>query len=101
MQLSPGFLFRTITKANLVGSQYLEPSAAWARLTFCTSLVGDQISGKQLTMHSFRGGAVVSSALEGVRLREIMDHVGWKSSKIALHNITLRQVVNPAGQQRI
>ena len=25
---SPGFLFRTTTRANIVGSQYLEPSAA-------------------------------------------------------------------------
>ena len=71
----------------MVGSQYLEPSAAQARLRFYTS----QIFGKQLTMQSFRSGAAVSLALEGVSLHEIMDHVGWKTSKISLHYMKLRQ----------
>ena len=35
-------------------------------------------------------------ALAGVSLHEIMDHVGLKNSRIALHYITLKQVVNPA-----
>ena len=81
----------------MVGSQYLEPSAAQACLKFYTSLVEGQISGKQLTMNSFHSGAAVSLALEGVSLHEIMDHVGWKTSKTALHYIKLRRVVNPAG----
>lgn len=96
IHLSLGLLFRTTTRANMVGSQYLAPSAAQARLKFYTSLVGDHISGKQLTMHSRRSSTAVSLALEGVSLHEIMDHVGWKNSKTALHYIRLRQVVNPA-----
>ena len=32
-----------------------------------------------------------------VCLHEIMDHVGWKKSRSALHYIKLKQVVNPAG----
>ena len=48
-------------------------------------------------MISFRGGAVVSLAAEGVSLHEIMDHVGWKTRETAIHYIKLRQVVNPAG----
>ena len=47
-------------------------------------------------MISFRGGAVVSLAVEGVSLHEIMDHVGWKSRETAIHCRKLRQVVNPA-----
>ena len=39
----------------------------------------------------------MSLALEGVSLHEIMDHVGWRSDKTALHYIKLKQVVNPAG----
>ena len=54
------------------------------------------MSGDHFTMHGFRSGAAVSLALEGVRLHEIMDHVGWKSSKTALHYTKLKQVVNPA-----
>ena len=75
----------------------LEPTAAQARLRFYTSLLNGRLSGKQLTLHSFRSGAAVSMALEGISLHEIMDHVGWKSSKTALHYIKLKQVINPAG----
>lgn len=57
----------------------------------------DRIPSKQLTLHSFRSGAAVSLALVGVNLNEIMDDIGWKSSKTALHYIKLRQVVNPSG----
>ena len=39
----------------------------------------------------------MSFALEGVSLHEIMDHVGWKSSKTALHYNKFRQVVSPGG----
>ena len=39
----------------------------------------------------------MSLALEGVSLHEIMDHVGWKSSRSALHYIQIKQVVNLAG----
>ena len=40
-------------------------------------------------MISFRRGAVVSLALEGVSLHKIMDHVWWKSNKTALHYMKL------------
>ena len=59
-------------------------------------LVG-KLSSSHLTVHGFRSGAAVSLALRGVSLSEIMDHIGWKSSKTALHYIKLKQVVNPAG----
>ena len=36
-------------------------------------------------------------ALANVTLDQIMDHVGWKNSKTALHYIKLRQVLSPAG----
>lgn len=36
-------------------------------------------------------------ALADVALHDIMDHVGWRTSKTALHYIKLRQVLNPAG----
>ena len=39
----------------------------------------------------------MSLPLVGVSLYEIMDHVGWKSSKTASHYIKLKQVLNPAG----
>ena len=36
-------------------------------------------------------------ALADISLNQIMDHVGWKTSKTALHYIKLKQVMNPAG----
>lgn len=36
-------------------------------------------------------------ALADVPLIKIMDHVGWKGSKTALHYIKLKQVMNSAG----
>lgn len=97
INLAPGFLFRSITKANTISSCGLEPTAAQARLKFYYSQLSDRMSGKNLTLHGFRSGAAVSLALEGVSLHGIMDHIGWKSSKTALHYIKLRQVINPAG----
>ena len=39
----------------------------------------------------------ISLALAGVSLHEIMDYVGWKNSRTALHYNKLKQVVSPAG----
>ena len=36
-------------------------------------------------------------ALADISLDQIIDHVGWKSSKTVLHYIKLKQVVNTAG----
>lgn len=54
-------------------------------------------ANRRITLHGFRSGAAVSLALSGVSLHEIMDHIGWKSSKTALHYIKLGRVLNPAG----
>ena len=40
----------------------------------------------------------MSLALECVSHREIMDHVGWKTSKTALSYIKLRQVLSKGGR---
>ena len=39
----------------------------------------------------------MSLALEGVNLHKIMDHVGWRSIRMTLHYIKIKQDVNPAG----
>ena len=97
IMLAPGFLFRSVTNSNTVSPRCLESAAAQARLEVYTSLLSKHLSSDHFTTHGFRSGAAVSLALEGVSLHEIMDHVGWKSSKTALHYIKLKQVVNPAG----
>ena len=97
INLAPGFLFCSVTKSHTVSPNPLEPTAAQARLKLFSSALGSKLSNQHLTTHGFPSGAAVSLALEGISLHEIMDHVGWKNSKTALHYIKLRQVVNPAG----
>ena len=55
------------------------------------------MSSDHFTIHGFRSGAAVSLAPEGVSHHEIMDHVGWESSRSALHYIKLKQVIDLAG----
>ena len=74
---------------------------AQACLDGYTKKLAGQLSGNRFTMHGFRSGAAVSLALAGVDVRDIMDHVGWKSSKTALHYIKFKQVMNPAGPASI
>ena len=97
IRLSPGFLYRSVTKSNSVGPHCVESAAAQARLKIYTSSLSKKLSRDRFTLHGFRSGAAVSLALEGASLHEIMDHVAWKSSRTALHYIKLKQVVNPAG----
>lgn len=77
-------------------------SAIWSlrrlkRLSFYVSALVGKLSSSHLIVHGFGRGAAVSLALRSVSLSEIMDHIGWKSSKTALHYIKLKQVVNSAG----
>ena len=97
IKLCPGFLSRSVTKSCNISLEHLDSEAAQARLSVYTTALADQLSGDRYTLHGFRSGAAVSLALSGVSLHEIMDHVGWKNSSTALHYITLKQVVNPAG----
>ena len=81
IRLSPGFLFRSLTKSNLVGPHCLESATAQARLKIYTSILSYQLSSDHFTLHGFRSGAAVSLALEGASLHEIMDHVGGEVVK--------------------
>ena len=97
IDISTGFLFRSVSKEGLVSSNALKPPAAQARLNVYLKDLEGLLSNDHFTLHGFRSGAAVSMALANVSLDHIMDHVGWKSSKTALHYIKLQQVFNPAG----
>jgi len=92
-----GFLFRTVSKQGRITSRALEPAAAQARLDVYVKNLEGRLSNPFFTLHGFRSGAAVSLALADVSLDKIMDHVGWKSSRTALHYIKLKEVVNPEG----
>ena len=59
--------------------------------------LGPQWLAQRFTLHSFRGGAAVSLAVAEFLLHEIMDHIGWKTSKQAMHYIRVKAVLNSAG----
>ena len=75
----------------------LDSAAAQARLNQYVQETQQRLTGSRFTLHGFRSGAAISMALANVGLHDIMDHVGWRTSKTALHYIKLRQVLNPAG----
>ena len=86
-----------MTKTGKVSPQCFDLAAVQARLNVYSVSFSQQLTSERFTLDGFRSGAAVSLALAGVSLHDIMDHVGWKSSKTALPYIKLKQVVNPAG----
>ena len=75
----------------------LEPSAAQARLDLNVEQLKWSLLGVHFTLHGFQSGVAISMALADISLDQIMGHVGWKSSKTALHYIKFKQVLNTAG----
>ena len=64
--------------------------------TYVSQLHG-KLSGSHFTLHRFCSGAAISMGLVDVSFHEIMGHVGWRSSRTALHYIKIKQDLNPAG----
>lgn len=97
IDISRGFLFRAVTKSGSVSPRALEPMAVQARLDRYIEEIRGTLSAERFTLHGFRSGAAISMALLDISLDNIMDHVGWKSRKTALHYIKLNRVMNPEG----
>lgn len=95
--VSRGFLFKALTKEGKVSRDPFSAAAARMRLKEYCRVLSSEGSEQQFTLHSFRSGAAVSLALLDVPIHDIMDHIGWKSSRQAIHYLKMRQVVNPAG----
>lgn len=88
---------RSVSKHGNITCIALEPSAAQARLDLYVEQLNESLSSGRFALHEFRSGEAISMALVDISLDQIMGHVGWKSSKTALHYIKLKQVVNIAG----
>ena len=97
IKLAPGYVFPSVSKSGTISSAPMESAAAQARLNQYVTETRPRLSGTRFNLHGFRSGAAVSMALAEVELHDIMDHVGWRTSKTALHYIKLKQVLNPAG----
>lgn len=53
------------------------------------------------TLHRFRSGSTIISALSGSQLADIMDHVGWQSNSMTLYYLKLAQVLRPGGPSHV
>ena len=99
IDVTKGFLFRSLSKEKCITADKFNSSAAQSRLDeYVKQLASHFKPERRLTLHGFRSGAAVSLALSKASLHEIMDHVGWKTP--ALHYIKLKElkeVLNPAG----
>ena len=82
--LTSGYLFRT-TKGNFVTSYPFPSDAAEARLK---TYLAELPIGKK-TLYSFRCGSAITMALTGSSLEDIIEHVGWKSPRMATYYMQL------------
>jgi len=88
VDLGSGYIFRSLSKEGKISSRGLEAAAAQSGLNLHSAELRGQLSSERFTLHGFRRGSTVSLTPADV---------GWKNSRMALHYIKLKQVVNPAG----
>ena len=92
-----GYLFRPISPSGDILPGPCDSSAAKARLISYAKKIPDAFKGRHPTLHGLRSGCAISLALYEIKLREIMDHVGWKANATAYHYTKLRQVLARGG----
>lgn len=85
-----GPLFRA-TRGNSVLLDSFSTEAAEARLK--TYLTETGFSNR--TLYSFRCGGAITMALTGSTLDDIVDHVGWKSQRMAKYYMQLHKSLQP------
>ena len=85
-----GPLFRT-TSGNRVLLDAFSTDAAEARLTDYLSEAG--LSNK--TLYCFRCGGAITLALTDSTLDDIVDHVGWRSNRMAKYYLQLHKSLQP------
>ena len=90
ISLTSGYLFRT-TQGNVVTSHPFPSDAAEARLK---TYLADLPIGKK-TLYSFRCGSAITMALTGSSLEDIIEHVGWKSPRMATYYMQLLKTMGP------
>ena len=84
------YLFR-ITQGNVVTAHPFPTDAAEARLK---TYLADLPIGKK-TLYSFRCGSAITMALTGSSLEDIIEHVGWKSLRMAVYYMQLMKTMGP------
>ena len=90
ISLSSGHLFRATNQQGHIVDKPLLSSTAESRLK---KYLRDAHIDNGETLHSFRSGCAVTSALSGSPLADVMSHVGWMNSKTALYYLKLADVL--------
>ena len=90
ISLTSSYLFRT-TQGNVVTSHPFPSDAAEARLK---TYLADFPIGKK-TLYSFRYESAITMALTGSSLEDIIEHVGWKSPRMATYYMELLKTMGP------
>ena len=94
LDLLSRFLFRPLNSLGKIQNKQLASSTLQSRLRSYL-LVADIYNGE--TLHSFRAGLVITLALSGSQLADIMEHVGWRHAPTASHYLKVAQVLRPGG----
>ena len=90
ISLSSGYLFRATNKQGHIVDKPLLSSTAESRLK---KYLRDAHIDNGETLHSFRSGCAVTSALSGSPLADVMSHVGWTNSKTSLYYLKSADVL--------
>ncbi|KAK3734287.1 hypothetical protein QZH41_015130, partial [Actinostola sp. cb2023] len=90
INLSHGYLFRPTDPHGRIVDKPLTHPTAESRLKIYLTQAGID-EGE--TLHSFRSGCANTLALSGVRLADVMGHIGWRSDKTALYYLKLSEVL--------
>ena len=90
IDVTKGFLFRSLSKERYIAANRFNSSAAQSRLDEYVKQLASYFKERRLTLHGFGSWAAVSLALSRASLHEIVDHVGWKLPRTALHYIKLK-----------
>ena len=92
VDLTRGYLFRpTSTNGGIQDSPFTSATAE-VRLKVYLKKIG---SDNGETLHGFRSGCVITLALTGEELSEIIGHVGSSNRHTALYYMPLAKVLNP------
>lgn len=90
VNLTDGFLFRPTTAQGAIADSSVSSEAMNARLKTYLREAGLD-DGE--TAHSFRSGCVVTLALSGSALADVMGHVGWERAHTARYYMQLEKVL--------
>ena len=97
VDLTKGYFFHPTIPYGGIQNQPFSSAAAAAAETCLKTYLKEIKANECEALHSFRSGCVITLALTGANLTEVMDHVGCTRRHMALYYLQLAKVLNPDG----